>query len=65
MYLDACQSMGCQKSDLFQTVDLYELQNIPQVSQKQAVAQRHFADKVFLKISQNLQENTCAGVFFQ
>ena len=32
MYLDACQSMGCQKSDLFQTVDLYELQNIPQVS---------------------------------
>ena len=35
MFLEACQRMGCQKSDLFQTVDLYELQNIPQVSDNQ------------------------------
>ena len=30
-FLDACESMGCKKLDLFQTVDLYEGQNLPQV----------------------------------
>ena len=30
-FLDACASYGVAKTDLFQTVDLYEGQNIPQV----------------------------------
>ena len=30
-FLLAAESMGCQKLDLFQTVDLYENQNIAQV----------------------------------
>ncbi len=31
-FLDACVAYGVPKTDLFQTVDLYEGQNIPQVS---------------------------------
>jgi len=30
-FLAACESVGCLKVDLFQTVDLYESNNIPQV----------------------------------
>jgi len=30
-FLTACESFGCRKTDLFQTVDLYEAGNIPQV----------------------------------
>lgn len=30
-FLDACVAYGVPKSDLFQTVDLFEGQNIPQV----------------------------------
>lgn len=30
-FLNACESMGCKKIDLFQTVDLYESENISQV----------------------------------
>lgn len=30
-FLTACESVGCKKADLFQTVDLYESNNIPQV----------------------------------
>jgi len=30
-FLAACENFGCQKVDLFQTVDLYEGNNIPQV----------------------------------
>ncbi len=30
-FLSACEAYGCPKADLFQTVDLYEGQNIPQV----------------------------------
>lgn len=30
-FLGACEAIGCKKQDLFQTVDLYEAQNIPQV----------------------------------
>lgn len=30
-FLDACENIGIRKVDLFQTVDLYEEQNIPQV----------------------------------
>lgn len=30
-FLKACIAIGCEKGDLFQTVDLYEGQNIPQV----------------------------------
>jgi len=30
-FLKACESMGCKRSDLFQTVDLYEAANITQV----------------------------------
>lgn len=30
-FLTACESIGCLKVDLFQTVDLYEATNIPQV----------------------------------
>jgi len=30
-FLAACENIGCQKVDLFQTVDLYESANIPQV----------------------------------
>ena len=31
-FLSGCEAYGCAKGDLFQTVDLYEGQNIPQVS---------------------------------
>lgn len=31
-FLSACEAYGCEKADLFQTVDLYEAQNMPQVS---------------------------------
>lgn len=30
-FLAGCEKLGCSKTDLFQTVDLYEYQNIPQV----------------------------------
>ena len=30
-FLDACEAIGCKKLDLFQTVDLYEGQNLAQV----------------------------------
>jgi len=30
-FLTACEGLGCNKIDLFQTVDLYEANNIPQV----------------------------------
>ena len=30
-FLSACEAYGVPKADLFQTVDLYEGQNIPQV----------------------------------
>lgn len=30
-FLDACVNFGVPKADLFQTVDLYEGENIPQV----------------------------------
>ena len=30
-FLEVCESLGMNKIDLFQTVDLYEAQNIPQV----------------------------------
>ena len=30
-FLDACERYGVLKKDLFQTVDLFEAQNIPQV----------------------------------
>jgi len=30
-FLTACESFGCRRTDLFQTVDLYEAGNIPQV----------------------------------
>lgn len=30
-FIAACESLGCKKQDLFQSVDLYESQNIPQV----------------------------------
>ena len=29
-FLDGCYSIGMNKGDLFQTVDLYEAQNMPQ-----------------------------------
>lgn len=31
-FLSGCEAYGCPKTDIFQTVDLYEAQNIPQVS---------------------------------
>ena len=31
MFLSACEALGCKKLDLFQTVDLHEAGNIPQV----------------------------------
>jgi len=31
-FLEFCDTLGVPKTDLFQTVDLYENQNIPQVS---------------------------------
>ena len=31
-FLSGCEAYGCEKGDLFQTVDLYEKQNMPQVS---------------------------------
>jgi len=31
-FLDACEKFGVVKGDLFQTVDLYENQNMAQVS---------------------------------
>lgn len=31
-FLDGCVAYGLNKEDMFQTVDLYEAQNIPQVS---------------------------------
>jgi len=30
-FLDSCERYGCNKQDLFQTVDLYEAENLPQV----------------------------------
>lgn len=30
-FLETCEGIGCKKFDLFQSVDLYESQNIPQV----------------------------------
>jgi len=30
-FLKGCEGVGCKKGDLFQTVDLYESGNIPQV----------------------------------
>lgn len=30
-FLSGCENYGCPKTDIFQTVDLYEAQNIPQV----------------------------------
>ena len=33
-FLEACYAYGCVKNDMFQTVDLYEAQNIPQVSKE-------------------------------
>jgi len=30
-FLKGCEAIGCQKADLFQTVDLYEGNNVPQV----------------------------------
>ena len=30
-FLDICYEYGCSKEDMFQTVDLFEAQNIPQV----------------------------------
>jgi hypothetical protein len=33
-FLEAAEKYGCPKLDLFQTVDLYEGQNIPQVSHR-------------------------------
>jgi len=39
-FLSACESYGCNKMDLFQTVDLYEGQNIPQVMQGVAALAR-------------------------
>lgn len=32
-FLSACEAYGLEKQDLFQTVDLYEAQNMPQVCQ--------------------------------
>lgn len=32
-FLSFCERFGMKRSDLFQTVDLYEGQNIPQVRQ--------------------------------
>ena len=31
-FLSFCDEIGVPKTDIFQTVDLYEAQNIPQVS---------------------------------
>lgn len=31
-FLSFCENYGCVKEDLFQTVDLFEGENIPQVS---------------------------------
>ena len=31
-FLDYCCKLGCKKEDLFQTADLYDCSNIPQVS---------------------------------
>ncbi len=31
-FLEGCYAYGCVKNDMFQTVDLYEAQNMPQVS---------------------------------
>lgn len=31
-FTDACVALGVNKADLFQTVDLYEATNIPQVT---------------------------------
>ena len=31
-FLSACERYGCNKQDIFQTVDLYEAENMPQVS---------------------------------
>ena len=31
-FLTACEALGCVKADLFQTVDLFEAVNMPQVS---------------------------------
>ena len=31
-FLEGCYKYGLNKEDMFQTVDLYEAQNIPQVS---------------------------------
>ncbi len=30
-FLDYCDELGCKREDLFQTVDLYDGSNIPQV----------------------------------
>ena len=38
--------------------------NLVLVMMSEAVAQRHSIKKVFLEISQNSQENTCARIFF-
>ena len=40
-FLKYCYSKGCKKVDMFQTVDLYEGQNIPQVSLSGNMANEH------------------------
>ena len=37
---------------------------VPRLKKREAVAQRCFVKKMFLEILQNLQENTCASLFF-
>ena len=41
-FLSACEAYGVPKSDLFQTVDLYEGQNIPQVKPRSSHNQEFF-----------------------
>ena len=43
-FLEFCDSMGVPKTDVFQTVDLYEGQNIPQVSWYDSLPYSYFEE---------------------
>ena len=55
MYLEATDTYGLPKSDSFQTVDLYEAQNMPQVS---------ITFKGHVRIDVFLSQNTYSRMFF-
>ena len=65
-YAKFTQTILTNKAHLLRNVikkksGIYTLKNIIKMSK--AVVQRYFVKKVFLEISQNSQENTCASVF--